>query len=190
MSKKILIGVLSVILLLSVAGISCAPAAPTEPQELKPIDIQLSSAYPLFRGTESITLLPVFSISNPNSFPIEISSMEYILYAGDKAIGASQPRNIYILPEMEQELKDAVVMTFNNFIGEGMIMGGLSQAEAVGGALLIWKSLGGVLPIAPLQTQWDAMPDDKPMFKAEGVAFITSEAGEMTVPFQSQWQGS
>ena len=183
MLRRVSIGFLSVLLLLTMIGVSCAP-----PQEPEPADIQLSSVVPLFRGKESITLLPVFSISNPNDLPIGIVSLEYTLHANGQLIGTSQLRNIYVPPKEEVEVKDATVMPFGTLVAEGMMAKGLPQGEAVGAALAIWKTLGGVLPIDALQPKWDAMPDKKPMFEATGTAFLTSEAGEQAIPFQVQWQ--
>ena len=184
MLRRISIGFLSVVLLLTMVGVSCAP-----PQESKSADIELSSVVPLFRGKESITLLPMFSISNSNDFLINISSLEYTLYANDHVIGTSQLRNIYIPPKGEVEVKDAIVMPFGTLVAEGMLAEGLSQGEAVGAALVMWKALGAVLPIDDLKPKWDAMPE-KNLFEAKGTAIQSSEAGEQTIPFQLQWQKS
>ena len=187
MLRKIWIGSVSVILLLTMLGVACAPAPP---QESKPADIQLRSVLPLFAGTESITFLPVFSISNPNNFFFGIDSLEYILSADGEVIGTSQLRNIYIPPEGEVETKDAIAIVFNDLIGAGMMGKGLSQAEAVGAALAMWKTLGGALPMSALQPVWDTLPEKKAMFEVKGTALPTDESGKQPILLQLKWQAT
>jgi hypothetical protein len=47
---------------------------------------RMISCLPSFAGSESISLTPIFTISNPNPFLLELM-MDYSLEAGDKFLG-------------------------------------------------------------------------------------------------------
>ena len=85
------VGVLVVLVGLLFCG--CAPAA-EEVAPLRGCDVSIDGIYPMFGGKESVTKTVVFTISNPNDYEVSISTMEYMLTADGRPVGATQITDI------------------------------------------------------------------------------------------------
>ncbi len=79
---------------------------------LKAPNVLMIVCLPSFVGSESITMKPIFNISNPNKSLIEVS-LDYLLEVGGKQIGKSQVPKTFIPPNETIEINDPQKLNTN-----------------------------------------------------------------------------
>ena len=151
-------------------------------------DANMVICLPSFAGSESISLTPIFKISNPNDFLVEVM-MDYKLEAGNQFVGKSMVSTVFIPPNKTIEIKDTIVISFKaSFVSE--VFGGKSKKEAVMVVAPLWKSLGGKRPATLPEALWNKIPEKKPAMRARGSIFVAAEAGQEIFHFTTEWQDS
>jgi len=111
MMHKFFVIVLAVVLIATNGLLfGCAPGAPPVPTEMKDLKVELDSATPIFAGQESIIFAPVWTINNPNDFPVTVEEFSYNFYGEEMLIGKAALRGIYIPANTSIKVSDACVL--------------------------------------------------------------------------------
>ncbi len=186
MRRLIMIIVLTVMPVLMVF-LGCAQEQPpTAP--LEPADVTMTSCLPSFLGAESICLIPLFRISNPNDFMIGLD-LEYGLKVEGRLVGKSQVPRVYVPSSGTTEVKDAIVIPFMGWFA-GEAMGGKTPAEAMMVVAPLWKGLGGKRPAAVPEALWDTLEISKPGIVADAYIIVSTGTSQEVFTLSTQWQES
>ena len=188
--RKVLMTLVSVVVLVSLLLCGCAPAA-EEAAPLSACTVDISGIYPVFGGKESVTKSIVYTVSNPNNYEVTINTMEYMLTADGRPVGAVQiTDDMYIPANTEIKVERTFNVGFQAIIVQFFLGEALPIAQASVKAVPVYKSLGGQLGVPALQPVWDGAPDTTPLFEAEGTLHTSSRTtGEtLNVEFSANWQ--
>jgi len=106
--RKFLIIVLAMVLIVTNGLlVGCVPKV----GELQDLEVELHSVTPIFAGMESICFTPIWTIENPNDFPVTVEMFSYKLFAEwMPVIGREGLKDIYIPANTEIEVKDVCVV--------------------------------------------------------------------------------
>ncbi len=167
-------------LLSSCAGVEVSQSSIRAPE------VRMISCLPSFAGSESISLTPIFTISNPNPFLLELM-MDYSLEAGDKFLGKSAFSSLFIPPNKSIEIKDTMVIPFKGWVGSE-IFGGKSAKEATMIIGPLWKGLGGDRPTSLPEDVWKQIPGKTSVMRAKGTIVGATEKGREMFNFVSERQ--
>jgi LEA14-like dessication related protein len=164
---------------------SCAGLEVTQ-GPIKAPEVKMISCLPSFAGSESISLTPIFTISNPNPFFLEVM-MDYNLEIADKFLGKSGFSSLYIPPNKTIEAKDTMVIPFKKWIGSE-IFAGKNPKEAMMIVGPLWKGLGGEQPSNFPEEAWKKIPEKNPVMRAKGSIIVATEKGRDIFNFVSEKQ--
>ena len=189
--NKIIMTLGSVLVLVSLLVCGCAPAA-EEAAPLQACTVGIDGIYTGFGGKESTLKTVVFTISNPNDYEVTVNTMEYMLTADGRPVGATQiTDNIYIPANTEIKMERGFVVGFQNIIVQFFLGEAIPIAQASMKAVPVYKSLGGQLAVPALQPVWDAAPGTPPLFEADGMLYMSTTSGEtMEVEFTTSWKAA
>jgi hypothetical protein len=168
------------LLLFSCAGLEVSQSP------IKAPEVKMISCLPSFAGSESISITPIFTISNPNSFLLE-AVVDYNLEAEDKFLGKSALSSLFIPPNKTIEIKDTMVIPFRGWVGSE-IFGGKSAREATMIVGPLWKGLGGQRPATVPEDAWNQIPEKKPLMRATGSVVGATEKGRELFRFTAESQ--
>jgi len=154
--------------------------------DFEPPVVTMITCLPSFAGSESISLTPEFTITNPNDCLIGLT-LDYKLKAGDQLVGTSMVPTLYVPAKGQVQVRDTVIMPFMAWFASELVSG-KSKKEAVGIVAPLWKGLGAKRPAALPEELWKKLPDNKPAMTATGSVFITTESGQKMFRFTSEWQ--
>jgi hypothetical protein len=177
MGKKQLL--LITVLILGMVGLSigCAGVATGESSTstIKAASVDLASIYNIFGGKESVALTAEFVIKNPNDFLITVDDFGYNISAGEKtALGSAQVMGPFYIPAGEQvTLPVTFVQSLGNLIVP-RLGGGVTAKQVMPKLLPVWKKLGGVNPVPPLNKAWASWPTDIE-YTATGYVIISGQ---------------
>ncbi|MBS3919317.1 MAG: LEA type 2 family protein [Deltaproteobacteria bacterium] len=154
---------------------------------LKAPNILMIVCLPSFAGSESITLAPIFSISNPNKSLIKVS-LDYLLEVGGKQIGKSQLPEAFIPPNGTIQINDAIVVPFRTWFA-AEALSGKGPKEAILSIAPLWKGMGGLRP-APIinEETWEKTPANKAGMLATGSVVIQVDGRKEIFYFISEWR--
>ncbi len=164
---------------------SCAGFEVTQ-GPIKAPEVKMISCLPSFAGSESISLTPIFTISNPNHFFLEVM-MDYDLETGDKFLGKSGFSSLYIPSNKTIEVKDSIVIPFKKWMGSE-IFAGKNPKEAMMTIAPLWKGLGGGQPSSLPEEVWKKIPEIKPVMRAKGSIVGATEKSREMFKFVSEKQ--
>lgn len=187
MKSRVLISVIVLMLAGSIMVSGCAPAAEAE---LKPCEVNVPLIENLFLGTESITLDPLFVISNPNDYEVKVRKLEYEAATKVWLLGGREMAlEAFIPAKGEIRVSSAFTIGFINLSLWLLQTNPISMGEAMAGTIPLWKSLDGGLFNPALQAVWDGAPVEAPIFNIKGKIHTMSPGGqELVVDFSTSWQ--
>jgi len=81
--------------LLFLVAVFCTVGVEASGAELQPIQVELVSSQPSFIGAESISLMPIYRVRNPNPQLVSVT-IDYTLTRGGQVLGSSQMEPAYI----------------------------------------------------------------------------------------------
>lgn len=152
---------------------------------LKAPNVLMTVCLPSFVGSESITMKPIFNISNPNKSLIEVS-LDYLLEVGGKQIGKSQVPKAFIPPNETIEINDAIVVPFKTWFA-AEALSGKSPKEAILLIAPLWKGLGGLRPDLINEETWEKIPANKAGMLATGSVVVQMGGRQEIFHFISEW---
>jgi hypothetical protein len=168
------------LLLFSCAGLEVSQAP------IKAPEVKMISCLPSFAGSESISLTPIFTISNPNPFLLE-AVIDYNLEASDKFLGRSALSSFFIPPNKTIEMKDTMIIPFKGWFTSELFSGkSAKEAGMIVGPL--WKGLGGQRPASLPEDAWSQIPEKKPLMRATGSVVGSTEKGREMFRFTAETQ--
>jgi hypothetical protein len=147
-------------------------------------EVNMVSCLPSFAGSESIALMPIFRVTNPNSFLIE-SVIDYNLETSGNFLGKSEIRDLHIPGQKTIEIKDTIVIPFNSWMA-AEIFSGKSKEEAVRLVAPLWKSLKGQRPAALPEGVWNQLPEKQLKMRASGTVQVVNEPYRNAYHFESE----
>ncbi len=144
----------------------------TAARSIQPIGIEFVSSLPSFLGSESIGLLPIIKLTNPNPFPISVE-VSYTLVGNGENLGGSQLPTTYIPANGTATLRDTATFTYSGLV-LGRVFGAKgTPAECVAVILPIWKGLGGKRPVDVTEKAWEEV-------KPASLAFVMDVASNIS----------
>ena len=131
MMRKFFVSVLAMALIVTNGLlVGCAPGAPVV-EEAKDLEVELDSVPSIFDGQESICFTPVWTINNPNNFPVTIEVFDYSVYGEGLLLGKAALRNVYIPADTEIMVEGVfVVRLVDDLVLIPIVAAGLDEAEA------------------------------------------------------------
>lgn len=166
---------------------SCAVGQPTG--TIQAPSLNMITCLPSYVGTESVCLLPIFALQNPNDFEVELE-LNYGLKVNGELVGQSQVPKIYIPAGKTVQLRDTIVIPFMTWF-LGTAIGG--EKGKVGGLQLViplWKGLGGQHPAVVPDMLWKMPAANELTIVAEGSISVSSALGQKVFPIKTEWQES
>jgi hypothetical protein len=170
------------------------PLSSAEAQKLKmkPCEVTLADMENIFLGTESVTVAPYFTITNPNNFPVRIPEFKYAILLKDYICdGKSMPYNYYIPAKGKITLSSAFAMLWPNMAIWEQSKTGKDMANAIQAILPLWKNLNGQLFNPQMKEVWDKIPEEPPIYLAKGQIDMIGPKGEkLSLDYSTTWKQS
>ncbi|HEX75680.1 MAG TPA: LEA type 2 family protein [Dehalococcoidia bacterium] len=196
MKTKVLVAVIMVVMVISggaLAGCAAAPAPGAAAEAaIQPLEVSIAAVDVFFSGTESISLFPVFSVYNPNDYPVTVKKMtSEVLVDGWWAGSRDLDLNAAVPAKGESMVVvGADVMVPGWLAGWGLTADkGLGLAECQAALVPTWKSLNGGLFSAGLKETWDAAAYKAPMFVVKGKVDLRSPGGQdLPQDYTATWE--
>ena len=115
--------------------------------ELQPVQVELVSSQPAFTGAESISLMPIYRLRNPNQQLVSVV-IDYTLMRGELVLGRSQMELVYIPAGGTVSQRDSMLVEYLALVsGEvAASKGTKTAAEVVKVILPLWKGMNGKDP--------------------------------------------
>ncbi|MDY6881522.1 MAG: hypothetical protein V2J25_05620 [Desulfatiglans sp.] len=159
---------------------------PIRPEAIQAPDVSMITCLPAFVGGESITLAPVFAITNPGDTLVGVT-LNYQLDANKLLVGKSMTSKVYIPPHETVEVKDALVIPFKAWFASEALSG-KGKKGAVMAVAPLWKGLGGERsPLLP-EALWEKIPSKEVVLSAKGSAFVEAGPARKMFRFVSEWK--
>ena len=176
-SQKLLsfvcICILSVILAGSVgcSSMKAKPDAPTS--SFKPMHIEFVSSLPSFVGSESISLVQILTLSNPNPFLVSVE-VSYSLSINEENFGSSQVPKLYVPANTKINLRDTITFDYFTLLAGKLFGGKETPAEVASILLPIWKGLDGKIPARVKEEQWKEIKPAQPKFLLDAIVNVSN----------------
>ena len=137
------IGIFVLLLVLIGLVMGCGPGS----KEIAPLTVKLKNVIPIWADSEAVIFVAEFEVSNPNQVDVTLESLDLNILGENYTVGAAQySKGDFIAAGKKITIQHAFPVVLANIIGDMMISQGFPQTKAIGLALPIWKSFGGVLP--------------------------------------------
>lgn len=181
-TSRLISVVLCVMVVASTMLVACAPE---QALGIEAPNVSLTSCLPSFVGSESVCLVPIFKIGNPNDFIVCVQ-LEYGLKVDGQEIGKSQVPQVYVPARRVAGVRDTIVVPFQAWFA-GEAMGGKTPKDAMMSVAPFYKALGGKRPAVVPEALWDKLPVSKPTITAEGYITVFTDSERQVFQFRSQW---
>ena len=192
-TKALVVGIMVLMVIGGGALAGCAAApAPAAEAAIQPLEVSIAAVDVFFSGAESISLFPVFSVYNPNGYPVTVNKMTTEVFvdgwwAGSRALDLNAA-----VPAKGESMVvvGADVITPGWLAGWGLSAGkGLGLGECQAALVPTWKNLNGGLFSAGLKEVWDAAAYKAPVFVVEGQVDLRSPGGQDLIQdYTSDWE--
>ncbi|MFH0845493.1 MAG: LEA type 2 family protein [Pseudomonadota bacterium] len=160
------------ILVLSFTLIVTCSAFSQEKKSYKPVQIEFLSSLPSFCGAESIGLVPMVKLVNPNPYLVSVR-LSYSLSANGEKLGSSQLLEFYVPGNKAVTVRDAVTTDWFGFFAGKLFGGNVTPKECAGMLLPIWKGLGGKTPAKVDAEVWEKIEAAKVVFEMDSAMTIS-----------------
>ena len=150
--------------------------------ELQPVQVELMSSLPSFTGAESICLIPVFKLKNPNSQMVSVT-LDYTLMRGEQELGSSQMPLVYIPGGETVYQRDSLVVGYALWVAKESARLMSSASEVVKVILPLWKGMNGQEPAKLPEGLWSKVQAIKAPMTADVSETVQSVDGTERIVF-------
>jgi hypothetical protein len=149
--------------------------------ELKSITVEMLSSSPSFSGSETICLVPIFKLSNPNDQMISVT-VDYTLMQAGQLLGGSQMPPAFIPAGETIQQKDSIVVEYMSWFFRELLRGN-SPEGAFKVVLPLWKGMNGKEPAKLPEGLWATIPASAFPITADGSVTVQTPDGSEKIFF-------
>jgi len=157
-----LVFILFIVMLGSNNRLTVASSEGTKDSSLQQVQAEFVSCYTSFLGAESISLVPMIRLTNPNPYLVSIK-LSYLLKADEENFAGSQLPELYIPANASVTVRDNITISYFSLFA-AKALGGKTPGETVAVLLPIWKGLGGKTPAKVKKESWEKIKPKSPVF--------------------------
>ena len=170
--------------LLFLVAVFCTVGVEASGAELQPIQVELVSSQPSFIGAESISLMPIYRVRNPNRQLVSVT-IDYTLTRGGQVLGSSQMEPAYIPAGGTISLRDTLQVEYTALVASeaAASKGTKSMAEILQVILPLWKGLNGKEPARLPEGLWAKTQGAASPMVADGSVNLQAEDGSGKIYF-------
>jgi len=168
--------------LLFLAIVFCFSSVEAPCAELQPIQVELVSSLPSFTGAETICLVPVFKLSNPNRQMIS-ATIDYTLIRGGQELGSAQMQPVYIPGGKSIHQRDSMVVEYLAWFAKENSRPMSKAAEVLKIILPLWKGMDGKEPAKLPEGLWTQVQAKALPMVADGSVTVSAEDGTEQIFF-------
>jgi hypothetical protein len=149
--------------------------------DLKPVTVEMLSSSSSFSGSETINLVPLFKLSNPNNRMVSVT-LDYTLKQAGQLLGGSQLFPVFIPAGKAILTKDSIVVEYMSWFLRELLLGN-SPAEAFNVILPLWKGMNGKEPAKLPEGLWSKIAASTFPITADGSVTVQTPDGSEKIFF-------
>ncbi len=152
--------------------------------ELEPIQVELVSSQPSFTGAESISLMPIYRLRNPNQQLVSVT-IDYTLMRGGLVLGSSQMDLVYIPAGGTISQRDSMQVEYMALVASeaAASKGTKTMPEILQVVLPLWKGMNGKEPAKLPEGLWAKTEGMVSPIVADGSVNLQAEDGTGKIYF-------
>ncbi len=170
--------------LLFLVAVFCFVSVEASGAELQPVQVELVSSQPSYTGSESISLMPIYRLRNPNQQMVSVT-IDYTLTQGGQQLGSSQMELVYIPAGKTVSQRDTMLVEYMALVASeaAASKGTKSMPEILQVILPLWKGMNGKEPAKLPEGLWGKTQGIVSPVVADGSVNVQAEDGTGKIYF-------